>query len=64
MDRLKPCPFCGGEAILTRETKGGKDGSLIRYTKCGTKGCWFEKAFGYSSDERAAEAWNRRYEES
>ena len=60
MAELKPCPFCGGKAIL-QHTSEGRGYSFIRCTRCFTKGQSFCMKFDASSDEEAIEAWNRRY---
>ena len=53
-DALKPCPFCGGKAILLSSNRGKKYcGCLI----CGCKGPDFYEAF------RVASAWDRRVPE-
>ena len=52
MAELKPCPFCGGEAELF--TYG--DGKFL--PKCSV--CWGMIEEWFSSEEEAAEAWNRR----
>ena len=61
MDKLKPCPFCGGKAeliIVPGYFKSGlsSSGWLV---KC-IKGCCNQNP--YTSDHDAAEAWNRRAE--
>lgn len=48
--KLKPCPFCGGDAI----TKIFAMGSWIICFICGA-----ETAM-YPSEKKAIEAWNRR----
>ena len=76
---LKPCPFCGGEAILLvnqmyPEKKsyiecmkcGAKTNEFmtsVEYIKCGTKTDEFMTSFEFSSDDKAIEAWNRREKE-
>ena len=57
-DKLKPCPFCGGEAIHIGG--GGQHG--IMCTKCKVTN---ERLHGYFYDAyptyaKAAEAWNHR----
>lgn len=58
--RLKPCPFCGGEASYVFDPEGIKDteGRMWAYQItcnkcCATAGLCF-------SQQMAAEAWNRR----
>lgn len=57
--RLSNCPFCGGDAKLVHMTRS-KDGSIIECAVCGSKGEFFPISAGYSSDEKAAAAWNNR----
>jgi Lar family restriction alleviation protein len=62
MDKLKPCPFCGGEA----ETSHGFDKSAKEYFfvscgMCNAKTMNFYKWWDSDNYESAAiEAWNRR----
>lgn len=52
---LKPCPFCGGEAIDTYNTHH----KYIIY--CENENCMMnQNEVGYESLEEAIEAWNRR----
>ena len=54
--KLKPCPFCGSKAFLS-------DNSSCSYVccgGCGATGQSFKVSKKYSSDEKAAEAWNKR----
>ena len=51
--KLKPCPFCGGEAEVIAHNK-------FQFYKVVCKHC---KAQGYQffpNEEQATEAWNRR----
>ncbi len=57
VEQLKPCPFCGGEAIVT-EHNGGFAAIGCSCGKCRIH----PHAFGFPSVEYAAEAWNRRAE--
>lgn len=55
--KLKPCPFCGGEAYLLNES------NCMVYVKC--KVCKVETGgvhveAGYCANDKAAEAWNKR----
>ena len=56
-EKLKPCPFCGGEAYLE---PASDTPSIVICMKCGARGKWFEVSKHYCSDEKAIEAWNRR----
>ena len=65
--KLKPCPFCGGEAEITEVidrtprnlepvgfgVKCDQCGIIVAKIDCGVTD-WFE------TDEEAAKAWNRR----
>ena len=50
---LKPCPFCGGEAVYPEGLTVG--GYWITCSKCG-----IEQGHGYMTQEEAIAAWNRR----
>ena len=54
MGKLKPCPFCGGEAHIQT--------FHFRYrVGCGTSGCIAGRLNrAYGTPEEAAAAWNRR----
>ena len=54
---LKPCPFCGSEMILI-----GHDGhdNGIHYAHCWDCGV---STNNFDTEERAAEAWNRRVQD-
>ena len=61
MAKLKPCPFCGGEAevdILEHQYRGFPKtyGVMCLNCNCGTD--WF-----FETEEEAVAAWNRRAEE-
>lgn len=60
---LKSCPFCGGKAEMVHDSHRGADLSYVRCTVCGIEGPSVRKDFEYSSDDKAAEKWNTRYEE-
>lgn len=53
MDKLKPCPFCGGESYIRNPV-----GMYV----CGCDKCRMSSAL-YKDREKAIEAWNRREEE-
>ena len=49
-EKLKPCPFCGGEAMIISEINYHH----VRCVKCFTITDW------YKTKEEAIEAWNTR----
>ena len=53
---LKPCPFCGGKAILGIDENDRKRPYFVYCDKCNNS-----TAF-YKSKRKAVEAWNRRVE--
>ena len=63
---LKPCPFCGGEAILIKDFKEGEalhHPSVV--VKCDTCGCntghYIVGCYGMGATMRdVINAWNRR----
>lgn len=59
MAELKPCPFCGGKAVLEHDYDG-RGYSYIRCCGCFIKGNRFSVKFDKASDDEAIEAWNRR----
>lgn len=60
MEELKACPFCGGIPKMSQGRFNGKDTSYVMCSECGARGEFFVMSPKYASDERAAEAWNRR----
>lgn len=56
MDKLKKCPFCGGEAKLniTRGFKGEVIAAFVYCTKCGVG------TLNYTLAKSVKETWNRR----
>lgn len=60
-DELKPCPFCGGEAVLeidhdTIQPDAPIDWKRVRCNNCNIRTTWRK------SEAEAIEAWNRRAE--
>ncbi len=51
MTELKPCPFCGNDAVLYEEYEGGW---VIECKVC------FVKIWRKNSKKAAIKAWNRR----
>lgn len=66
MDKLLPCPFCGGEATLktTRKSDGqiSYDSSYVLCLDCRSTGLSFTKYYDVSQhpEQEAIAAWNRR----
>lgn len=56
MEKLKKCPFCGGEAHII----GGKTEDEVAWVVCIQ--CYAESAV-LDSKQDAAKAWNRRVNE-
>ena len=56
-EKLKPCPFCGGEPFMV---DAEIDGRVYYIVKCGT--CHCTSGVMQMSRPAAAEAWNRRVE--
>ena len=54
---LKPCPFCGGEAVLINTMAFGKSCKSVMCIKCKAT---VNNFAGDMQEERATEAWNRR----
>jgi ssDNA-binding Zn-finger/Zn-ribbon topoisomerase 1 len=72
MTKLKPCPFCGGEAKLYEGDYGGGYYVIcVGETECYCRMGAYEATDGpgcgtdgdYESREEAIEAWNMRYNE-
>ena len=55
-EKLKPCPFCGGEAKLRNEGSC----SFVKCKNCGAEAGLVHISAEYCANEKAAEAWNRR----
>ena len=69
MEKLKPCPFCGGYAELKVQTVRGFDehrSYKVACTECGTfagNGIIFDLYIkSKTAERRAIAAWNRRVE--
>ena len=55
-EKLKPCPFCGGEAKLRNEGCC----IFVKCKNCGAEAGLVHISAEYCANEKAAEAWNRR----
>lgn len=64
MEKLKPCPFCGGEAEIKERFRRGTANRKMFWVEC--KACWVAQYHGndggYNTRAKAADAWNRRSE--
>lgn len=59
MEKLKPCPFCGGEAVIWK-SQPLEIGKIIECQDCDVR-----VAIPWAVlDTQAAQAWNRRAERS
>lgn len=59
MAELKPCPFCGGKAYISKEDCYGYDDNdyMVFCDKCGLQ---LGFTMQYDTEAEAIEAWNRR----
>lgn len=67
IEKLKPCPFCGGEAVLYHQSSKytDKDGNYVHCIKCGARTKLFECFNGTGkthtdTKKEAVEAWQKR----
>ena len=58
-DRLRECPFCGGEVYVSREDCYGNidDNYLVHCDECGLQFGFINQ---FESEEEAIKAWNTR----
>jgi Lar family restriction alleviation protein len=56
VSELKPCPFCGGEAVRTPQFCMGYMGDGVKCKRCGIQTAPLQ------TDAEAIAAWNRRAE--
>lgn len=59
MSELKPCPFCGGEAVLKKHHNRFIDWFSVSCNKCHISQTGNYFGFGFE----AIEAWNRRVQD-
>lgn len=61
MTELKPCPFCGSEAVIIRGFSLGRYMYRLKYyVVCSPAfGCG-GRTFNFDTEQDAVEAWNRR----
>lgn len=66
MAELKPCPFCGMDAVISAERRHASTKDRFYFIGCGTYNCIasLHSMNRYNlTEHEAIEAWNRRYEE-
>lgn len=62
--KLKPCPFCGGEAVL--KIKGFdifNNAAFVTCLSCGVSTRLIPQSSEYVASQEAAAMWNRRTKE-
>ena len=71
MSKLKPCPFCGGEAVLYHQSSKytDYDGNYVHCIKCGARTKLFECFNGTGkthadTEKEATESWQIRKEQN
>ena len=63
MGELKPCPFCGGEAILRKVATGRSRSGYEYYIRCGNLKCpVYVVTCNRDTEDEVIENWNRRAE--
>lgn len=55
-EKLKPCPFCGGEAELVRNSSGSY------FVRCTDRQCAARTRLFHENENGARASWNRRAE--
>ena len=61
---LRECPFCGGGGKIMHNNYGSSTYSYVKCEKCKCATDEIKSAPEYCSDEKAAEAWNRRNDDA
>lgn len=56
MNKLKPCPFCGGKATTENYSSGGK----MIMIKCADPNCKMSVYVVSQNPDEAKDLWNRR----
>ena len=63
MSELKPCPFCGGDAMMVHPSNADHFGYVHSSVRCKTRGCrGSEFELWRGTDDEAIAAWNTRAE--
>lgn len=59
-EKLKPCPFCGGEAVI-HSAYGSNTNAVLYYPRCKDETCLGHNVWqNYRTKQSAIKAWNRR----
>lgn len=60
--KLKPCPFCGGEAQVNERYRGGTANRKMYWISCSACGVsqQHDNTSGYRYQSKAIDRWNRR----
>ncbi len=63
--KLKPCPFCGGEAEIYKETPPDAYKDTVYYVGCSNidECLVVPETMGYHDKQKAIAAWNKRAED-
>ena len=72
-EKLKPCPFCGGEAVLERRSRAFINARTTRVSYVYCRNCnarteriplekYGKSSSSYEANAEAIAAWNRRVE--
>lgn len=58
-EMLKPCPFCGSEAVTVEEYRPG---GMVWQVGCSNRFCYayYNKSYLYETRRAATASWNRR----
>lgn len=58
--KLKPCPFCGGEAVTSFQTSDPENKFAFGWIGCQKCRCFINYINNAKGLKEAAEVWNRR----